>query len=245
MQQVCDAGDGPSSRLFHKRIEGANIRPRRGKIRLAAIFGDIVNAPLSPALAAIDQFKSPAAPRMERMRDREKLFCMVCIGCSSRPTPKAKANANISSGRDDSPPTAPASRSLKSKAPIRTSTTCDSSATPTKSIANCARPRNGHGIRPRKKNAQAGVQRRGALGGILCGGCASSSKWAAMAAWPSARNAGGSKNLPPPKSCLVFTLQALTPSWRLRPIPNKNPCCPSPIGPNEPSCFANSKTFLF
>ena len=89
------------------------------------------------------------------------------------------------------------------------------------------------------------VQRRGALGGILCGACASSSKWAAMVACPSARNAGGSRNLPPPKSCLVFTLQALTPSRRLRPIISKNPCCPSPLGPNEPSCFANSKTFLF
>ena len=162
-----------------------------------------------------------------------------------RPRPKAKANANISSGKAASRPTSPARRSPKSQSPIRTSMTRGSIATPTKSIANGARPRNERGTRPEKKNAPSCGQPRGARGGIMCGACAPSSKWAAMGVCRSARNACGSKNLPPPKSCCVSTLQAITPSWRLRPILNKNPRCASPIGPNEHSCFANSKTFLF
>jgi hypothetical protein len=69
-------------------------------------------------------------------------------------------------------------------------------------------------------------------------------KVATMAACRSARNAYGSKNLLPPKSCCGATLQASTPSWRRYPTPSKNPGGASPIAPNEHSCFANSKRFL-
>ncbi len=48
-----------------------------------------------------------------------------------------------------------------------------------------------------------------------------------------------------PNGPFVSTLQAMTPSSPLRPIPNKNPRCSSPIVPNKHSCFANSKKFLF
>src|ERR1035437_4184532 len=94
----------------------------------------------------------------------------------SRPRPKAKSNANISSGRGASPPTSPVKRLPKSKSSIRRSTPGGRIVTRTKSIGNCARPRNGPRIRPDKKGAPSCGQRPPARGGILLAARARPSK---------------------------------------------------------------------
>ena len=72
-----------------------------------------------------------------------------------------------------------------------------------KCIANCARPRNGPGTKPAKKNAPSCSQRPAARGGIMCGACALPSRSAPTAACRSARNGYASKNHPKPRSSFV------------------------------------------
>lgn len=91
LQQVCDARDRAPLRLFDERILEPEVGPRRRKIRLAAVFTNVIDAPLPPPLAPVNQFKLLAPPRMKRMRDSKILCWLVCIGCSSQPTPKARS----------------------------------------------------------------------------------------------------------------------------------------------------------
>lgn len=90
LEQVRHAGNRAALRLFHKGVFWAGIGPGGWQMGLATVFCDVIDAPLSPALAMIDQFKSSPMPRMKRMRNSEKLFCLVCIGCSSQPMPRGK-----------------------------------------------------------------------------------------------------------------------------------------------------------
>ena len=60
-------------------------------------------------------------------------------------------------------------RSTKSMSPIRTSTHCGRTATPTKSIANCARPHSGPGTKRGKKTVRWCDRSHAALGGTMCG----------------------------------------------------------------------------
>ena len=86
-EQVLHPPHGPPLRQLNKRVHLAYIRPTSWKIGHLS-FGDVVkHPPLSPALAAVHELKPPAPPRVKRMRDAEKLFAIVLIGCSSHPMP--------------------------------------------------------------------------------------------------------------------------------------------------------------
>jgi hypothetical protein len=73
-QQVFNARDRAPLRLFQKGIRIARIRPSRRQIGLAAVFGDVINTPLPPTQTPINQFESPAPPRVKWMRDGEILL---------------------------------------------------------------------------------------------------------------------------------------------------------------------------
>jgi hypothetical protein len=102
---------------------------------------------------------------------------------------------------------------------------------PGKSIANCAKHRNGPGTKPGKKIAPHCVRHRVAPGGIMCGACVPPSKSAPMVACPLAHNGCVSKNHPELGSCFASIHQAFIPCWPPTLIQNKNPRSSLPTAP--------------
>ena len=72
-QQIIHAGDRPPLSLSNEWIRGSRIGPGSRQIGRVPLFGEVINAPLSPATPQIDQLKAPTAPRMEGVGDREEL----------------------------------------------------------------------------------------------------------------------------------------------------------------------------
>ena len=127
---------------------------------------------------------------------------------------------------------------------MRRLTPCGRIATPTKSIANCARPRNGLGLRPKRKTAPCCGPPRVAFGATYVWSVRTVIKVGSDGRVPI-----GTQRLrieKPPATKVILCLHAAghhsLPA--AAPDPKQKPAPSLPIIPNDLSCFENYKKVL-
>jgi len=94
-QQVFESGKRSPSGEDHKRIGLSDIGPTRWEKGRLPIFGIIKNSPLAPTQPAINKPKLPSAPGVKWVGYPKMLFCILRMGCSSRPMPNLKSMITI------------------------------------------------------------------------------------------------------------------------------------------------------
>ena len=94
-QQVFESGKRSPPGVDHERIDLTDIGPTRREKGRLPIFGIIKNSPLAPTTPAINKLKLPSAPGVKWVGYPKILFCILCIGCSSRPMPNSKSMITI------------------------------------------------------------------------------------------------------------------------------------------------------